>query len=640
MDVKLLPATTLLHANHARGMRAQPVLLALRRVILIACGIVATLSVAGTVHAQAESRGDTSNRILAAPKDDLRVEALMELGSKGDDASCWISPTDGSIYFTSSRDDGKNVIYVAKRVPEQGTGHGSHWSSPEKFLELPGKENVSSLSVAADGITALLGVCNRHDAVMGSCDIYQGEMGASTVDHLVPLGPQVNTEWWDAQPTISTDGQTMYFASDRKGGHGGSDIYMCERTSDGKWGTPVNASFNTSGDEMAPFIAADNQTLYFAANHLPGGMGGFDIYMTHRNAENSWTEPKNLGPTINSPRDEMFFYVPPAGNELYFSSDREGPFRLFHVYVQPPPPKPKFAVLTGRLIDGETHQPLSTTSEITISVGGEKMSNDATGSAFKVRVPAGSLVHVDAGADAYVSNTLDWKAPDPADRAYSSGDPELTKDIVLMPSHARIMGHVSNAFTQKPLKAKVTLEQLAGGAPPVTVESDPANGAFMFNVNPLITYKISATAVDYEPYPTGLDPVKVEIPAAREKMITVEKEIHMTPVGIQPVIVYFEFAKFDLKPEEKPKFDHFIQQVKENSYVRIEVNGYADTVGSVEKNMKLSEDRANGVVNYLLSQGVPHDQVAIVKGFGKSQADPNDQAKNRRVEVRIVGKQD
>ena len=106
-------------------------------------------------------------------------------------------------------------------------------------------------------------------------------------------------------------------------------------------------------------------------------------------------------------------------------------------------------------------------------------------------------------------------------------------------------------------------------------------------------------------------------------------------------MIFFDFNESNIKAVELPKFAHFIQQVKENPYVRIEVNGHTDTVGSDIYNQKLSERRALAVEDYLFSQGVPHDQLLVVKGFGKSEPlDPNDPAKNRRVEVRIVGKQD
>lgn len=616
-------------------MSTRPSIRSIRHLRLAAFAIALCLNFARSAAAQP----DTSSRIVAAPKDVLHVEDLKELNMKGDNAACFLGP-DGSIYYASTA-SGKFELYSAKRIVPEGLDRASHWSQPQKFFELPGKQNVNSLAIAADGRTAVVGICNRPDGIFQTCDLYNAQIVDGKVENIEHLGDQINTEWWDAQPTISRDGNTMYFASDRKHGKGGSDIYMSARGADGKWGSPVNLSFNTGGNEISPFLSADDKTLYFASDHMAGGMGGFDIYMTRRTGDNEWTEPKNMGPTVNSKYDEMFFYVPPTGDELFVTSDREGAYRLFRIYVQPPPPRPKFALLTGRLIDAETHQPITMQPEITITAGGEKVANGASGAAYTVRIPAGGLVHVDVAADAYVSNSLDWKAPDAKDRSYNESDPTITKDIVLTPSHARVIGHVTNAISHQPLAAKVTLERLAGDMPAVTVESDARTGAFLFNVNPLITYKISAIADNFESYPTSQEPVKIDIPAAREQMITVEKEIRMTPSNIEHVLLFFDFNMFNLKPEEASKLGKFIEQVKINPSVRIEANGYTDSVGTQEKNLVLSTKRAKTVVDYLINQGVPKDQVVAVQGFGKSAPlDPADPAKNRRVEVRIVGKQD
>src|SRR5438876_6612428 len=140
---------------------------------------------------------------------------------------------------------------------------------------------------------------------------------------------------------------------------------------------------------MSSFLARDNQTLYFAANHLPGGQGGFDIYVTKRTGENQWTEPKNLGPAINSRRDEMFFFVPPNEDAVYFASDRDGgkgEFDLYRAYVQPPPPKPKYVTLTGRILDAETKQPITTRPEIEIANNTQSIPNEASGTAYSVKV--------------------------------------------------------------------------------------------------------------------------------------------------------------------------------------------------------------------------------------------------------------
>ncbi|HEY3875264.1 MAG TPA: hypothetical protein VGM92_07285, partial [Candidatus Kapabacteria bacterium] len=255
------------------------------------------------------------SKVLEAPQDAVQVQNLKELNSPGDDATSCMAP-DGSLYFTSSR-SGKECVYISKRLPATGPNdHEAHFAPPELFAELDGKQNISSLSIAGDGVTAVAGICNRPDAILGSCDIYQAQIVDGKLQNFTPLGKPINSEWWDAQPCISQDGQLLFFASDRKGGHGGIDIYMCEKGVNGEWGAPINLSFNTGGNEFSPYIARDNQTLYFAADRLPGGLGGYDIYVTHRNGENEWSEPKNLGPTVNSKANELFFFVPPNENAV------------------------------------------------------------------------------------------------------------------------------------------------------------------------------------------------------------------------------------------------------------------------------------------------------------------------------------
>jgi outer membrane protein OmpA-like peptidoglycan-associated protein len=606
----------------------------------IATWAMLLLGILRPLHAQPGSAAtratDTSaSKILDAARDAIRVENLSDLNSKEDDATCFIAPTDGSIYFTRTR-EGKQVLYVAKRLPGENTAdRASHWSPPEVFDELPGKQNISSLSIANDGVTAVAGVCNRPDALFETCDIYQTELIDGKLGTLTPLGKPVNSEWWEGQPSISQDGQLLFFASDRKGGRGGTDIYMCSKTPEGSWSEPINLSFNTGGNELSPFISRDNQTLYFASDNMPGGLGGYDIYMTRRTGENEWTEPKNLGPSVNSKRDDLFFYIPPKEDAVYLSSNREGGmgnFDLYRIYVQPMPPKAQYVTLTGRILDAETNQPITTKPEIAISFSGnsQPIPNEATGAAYSVKVLAGSLVHIGAGAENFVSNSLEVQAPS------TDAQPVITQDILLTPSHARIYGKVVDAFTNKPLSAKVMLEQLAGGAAPLSVQTDAATGEFTFNVNPLITYKLSTNVQDFDPYSQN-----VEVPAAREKLLSIKHDIYLNPVAIKEVVVFFDFDKSDLNPEELPKFGDFVRQVKENPHIRFEINGHTDSTGSIVYNQALSERRAKSVEDFLVGQEVPRDQIAVVQGFGKSHPlDPNDPSKNRRVEVRIVAKQD
>ena len=120
------------------------------------------------------------------------------------------------------------------------------------------------------------------------------------------MGPVVNSPAWDSQPSFSSDGKTLFFASKREKGKGSSDIWKTELQPDGSWSEPVNLgdSINTPYEEMAPFIHPDNLTLYFSSRgHI--GMGGFDLFYSRKNSDGAWTKPVNLGYPINTYADEI-----------------------------------------------------------------------------------------------------------------------------------------------------------------------------------------------------------------------------------------------------------------------------------------------------------------------------------------------
>ncbi|NQV03656.1 MAG: OmpA family protein, partial [Bacteroidia bacterium] len=127
------------------------------------------------------------------------------------------------------------------------------------------------------------------------------------------------------QPSFSSDGKTLYFASKRSGGKGSSDIWKSELLPTGDWTPPANLgdSVNTTGEEQNPFIHPDDQTLYFASKGHEG-MGGLDLFFTRRNPDDSWQAPVNLGYPINTHADEITLIVNSTGDVAYISSDKFG----------------------------------------------------------------------------------------------------------------------------------------------------------------------------------------------------------------------------------------------------------------------------------------------------------------------------
>ncbi|OWY20053.1 hypothetical protein C7N43_33630 [Sphingobacteriales bacterium UPWRP_1] len=131
-------------------------------------------------------------------------------------------------------------------------------------------------------------------------------------------------------PSISDDGQTLYFVSDMEGGFGGTDIYLCTRL-DSTWSRPVNLGpqVNTAGNELFPYIHADG-TLYFASNGHPG-LGGLDIFYTNYGRK-TWIEPVNMGAPFNSNRDDFGLALSPDKQWGYFTSNRPGGFGSDDIY--------------------------------------------------------------------------------------------------------------------------------------------------------------------------------------------------------------------------------------------------------------------------------------------------------------------
>ncbi len=184
-----------------------------------------------------------------------------------------------------------------------------------------GSEGGATMSI--DNKHLFFTTCKDEGGATVNCDIYYSDNinGDWTEAQKVP---GINDpERWDSQPTIASDGRTLYFASDRKGGRGGVDLYVTVKDPDtGIWSKPENMgpTINTSGDEKTPFIHSDFETIYFSSDGQPG-VGGFDIFHSKKGADGKWTEPKNIGVPINTVGDDLGFFVSTDGHLGYFASN-------------------------------------------------------------------------------------------------------------------------------------------------------------------------------------------------------------------------------------------------------------------------------------------------------------------------------
>ena len=184
--------------------------------------------------------------------------------------------------------------------------------------------NEGGASLSADNRYMFFTICRKEAAEGLNCDIWYSVYSKGSWSEIKNAGPLVNRkECWDSQPSLSSDGKTLYFVSSRPGGFGELDIWKSLRDKNGEWGEPINLgpSINTKGSEKSPFFHSDGQTLYFSSNGQMG-YGGYDNFFSKLDKENNWATPKNIGYPINSENDDLGFFVSTDGKSGYFASNK------------------------------------------------------------------------------------------------------------------------------------------------------------------------------------------------------------------------------------------------------------------------------------------------------------------------------
>lgn len=254
-------------------------------------------------------------------------------------------------------------------------------------------QNEGAQSISSDGSYMYFTACDRAGG-KGKCDIYFSGFDGSGWSVPINIGPPVNTSAWESQPSISSNGNLLFFASNRPGGLGGMDLWYSVRTANGKWSAPKNPGkvINTAGDEMSPFIHFDGKTLYFSSSGHPG-MGGFDLYLSRMREDSTFSMPVNLGFPINTYNDELGLIIDATGQDAYFSSVRDeklGKDIFYFTLYESARPDP-VSYFRGKVFDRETMKLLKSDYELVNLKTGQIVSSgptDASGN-FLVCLPVG-----------------------------------------------------------------------------------------------------------------------------------------------------------------------------------------------------------------------------------------------------------
>ncbi len=365
-------------------------------------------------------------------------------------------------YFPCLTVDGKTLLYT-RLIEDNKSKDGwnedffvSHnengkWSQCENIGKpINTSYNEGAPSLSPDGQILIFTACEIFGDYgpgrngYGSCDLFFSIRFGNNWTNPVNMGPPINSKNWETQPSYSSDGKTIYFvrASMEKNRRKNQDIYMAEIGDDGKWKNPVklNDKINTPGREESVFIHPDNQTLYFSSDGH-AGMGGLDIYVSHRDKNGEWGEPVNLGYPINTIKDENSFTVSGDGKTAFFSSDRPGGFGGMDLYSFDLPEQFRplqVSYMKGKVADKETKKPVYARFELidleTGRTAVKSFSNRGNGE-FLVCLPVNKDYALNVSADGYLfySENFKFKKSDSVNSAFSIKHSALNKDVLLSP---------------------------------------------------------------------------------------------------------------------------------------------------------------------------------------------------------------
>lgn len=275
-------------------------------------------------------------------------------------------------------------IFMSKKIDGK-------WQKAESIGENNTNGNDAVIAISNDGQQLFLFRSNESDGG----DIYISTREGDKFGEAVRLQGDINSAYWEGSMSLSNDHKKIFFASERPGGMGGKDLYMATKLSDGSWGNVkhLGDKINTAFDEDAPFIHPDGRTLVFSSRGH-NSMGDYDIFLSDLDEiDSTWKKPTNIGYPINTPDDDIYYFLSADGKRGYYSSAKPGGSGDKDIYMVAPAVNSKksyLTVLKGKIT--ENLQPYS--GEVVVIIkNGEKnfgafRSNSANGN-YLLSLPSG-----------------------------------------------------------------------------------------------------------------------------------------------------------------------------------------------------------------------------------------------------------
>lgn len=489
-----------------------------------------------------------------------------------------------SSYYPDSKFD-ENIFISKQTNGSWGTAMSAGKSLLTKYCETP-------LYISSDNNILYLysGYENDGDIKMAVLN----KKGQWKDPEAIPYN--INTGDSETSFTFAPSGDEIYYVTDSgKDNLGGKDIYFIKKLNEKKWSKPQNAGpvINTVYDEESVRFSVTGDTLWFSSKGH-NSMGGFDIFYSVRNQDGMWDSVRNSGYPVNTSWDELFYYPSPVNDSMfYFASNRSGGFGGLDIYqgIILPPVKPAV-----------------------------------------IEIPVQTQVKTEPDT-VFIRDTLvvikeQITAPLPAIQ------PAPEKEEVIL----FLTGTVKDSETGEPVIAKIDIIDLSSDLVIATTASSDIDGSYRIRLPERKPYMIDLRATGFMS-----DLKRVNIPASlATDSFTFDAVLTKVKVGTKVVLnnILFQSGKSVLTADSYSGIDRLVNFMKDNPQVKIEISGHTDKTGSEPLNLKLSENRAKAVADYLIQKEIARERIEY-KGFGSVQpiadnATPKGRTENRRVEFKIL----
>ncbi|MCX7696344.1 MAG: OmpA family protein [Bacteroidales bacterium] len=494
----------------------------------------------------------------------IKIENLTTINTSYPEYSAVISRDEKTLYFTSRREGStgnkkdetgryyEDIYFSTKDANNQ-------WILP---IHIGGKINTpfheATVSISSDGKTLILYRSEKGDGNLFFSKLQPNGEWSKPEKFPEPI----NSPYWETHACFSSDMKKLYFVSNRPGGYGDRDIWVSEFIN-GNWTEPENLgpTINTPYAEESPYLLIDDRTLYFSSQGHDN-MGGFDIFVSTLTEDGFWTTPENIGYPINTTDDDVFYIPTRDERHAFYSSGKGyglGDLDIYYMTIIQP--KRKFVKLQGRIADTRTYKGIK-----------------------------GDLIF------------------------YNASD---TTEILLSSSSNEEGNYQVTLLLGKDYKIKVTAKGYHTSEDFLSVAEDEKNTLlikdFFLRKQFQLTDTQKVTADDFN-------------------------------VGEKFTLrnIYYDFNSHKLRNESVEELNRLVKLMKDVPTLKIEISSHTDSIGGYQYNMKLSQRRAEEVVKYLISAGIDKSRL-VAKGYGYTQpiaSNRTDEGRqlNRRTEFKILAK--